>query len=100
MFVDMLHPQECATATVSVGTITPVALGYQTIEARWRAKGGEPNANLSRDIKSNCLGIPGAKNLWFHCIVSVYMDNTVHNHLSFSYLISLNFTNVSAGDAA
>lgn len=53
--------------TVSVGTITPVAQGYETMEARWRAKGGEPNADQSRDITSKTLGIPDAKSLWFHC---------------------------------
>lgn len=31
----------------------------------WRT---EPNADLSRGIKSNSLGIPDAKSLWFYCL--------------------------------
>ena len=59
--VERLHPQECATtATVFMGTIPPVTRGYQTMEARWGAKGGGWNrqSDLSSGIKSNSVGIP------------------------------------------
>lgn len=63
-------PQECATTeTVIMGTIPPVAQGYQTMGARWGATVCRPNersADLSPGINSGSVGMAETKSRWFN----------------------------------